>query len=50
MIRVNEDISREKNIVKALVENDVFVEEVRTQSFSLEEYYLSITGGDDDAE
>lgn len=50
MIRVDDDISREKNIVKALVENDVFVEEVRTKSFSLEEYYLSITGGDDDAE
>ncbi len=46
-IRIDEPLSREKNVVKMLVENDIFVKEVACQSFSLEDYYLSITGGED---
>ncbi len=48
-IRIKTELSRENNLVKYLVDNDIFIKEVKTESFSLEEYYLSVTrGGSDD--
>ena len=44
-IRVKAEFDRSKNVVKHLVENDIFVKEVSTGKFTLEDYYLSITGG-----
>ena len=44
-IKIRSELDRSKNIVKLLVDNDIFVKEVRNESFSLEEYYLSVTGG-----
>lgn len=46
MIRIKEELDRSKNVVKALVEKDVFVKEVRQSNMSLEDYYLSVTGGE----
>ena len=42
---VNEELSPEKNIVKLLVNNDIFVKEVVGEEFSLEDYFLKVTGG-----
>lgn len=44
-IRVKAEFDRSKNVVKRLVENDIFVKEVNTGKFTLEDYFLSITGG-----
>ncbi len=44
-LRIGEELTREKDVVRKLVENDIFVKEVRLSSFSLEDYYLSVTGG-----
>lgn len=44
-LRIKDVLSRDKNVLKYLVEHDIFVKEVHQQSFSLEDYYLSITGG-----
>ena len=46
MIRIKEELDRSKNVVKELVEKDIFVKEIRQSSFSLEDYYLSVTGGE----
>ncbi len=42
-LRLPELLDRSRNVVKRLVENDIFVKEVRMDSFSLEDYYLSVT-------
>ena len=34
---------REHNVVRQLVESDIFVKEIRSEKFSLEDYYLEIT-------
>ena len=44
-IKITGEISRSANVVKCLVENDIFVREIKTESFSLEDYYLSVTRG-----
>ncbi len=44
-IRVKAEFDRSKNVVKKLVENDIFVKEVNAGKFTLEDYFLSITGG-----
>ncbi len=43
MLRIKDTLSLEKNVCKALVENNIFVKEIRSQTFSLEDYYLKIT-------
>ena len=42
---VNDELSPEKNIVKLLVSSDIFVKEVFSEEFSLEDYFLKVTGG-----
>lgn len=51
-LRLQEELNRQRNVVKRLVESDVFVKEVRMESFSLEDYYLTVTkeGGKPDGE
>ncbi len=44
---LNEDLSPEKNIVRLLVNNNIFVKEVVAEEFSLEDYFLKVTGGGD---
>ena len=44
-IKISAELDRDINVVKRLVDNDIFVREVKTESFSLEDYYLSVTGG-----
>ncbi len=43
MVRLKSELSKEKDVVKLLVNNDLFVKEVRQQPFSLEDYYLQLT-------
>ena len=52
VIRFRGELDRSHNLVKKLIEQDIFVKEVRIESFSLEEYYLSVTkeGGEQNAE
>ena len=47
-IHISDELSREKNIVKLLVNNDIFVKEVVSEEFSLEDYFLRVTGGGKD--
>lgn len=51
-LRLQEELNRQRNVVKRLVESDVFVKEVRVERFSLEDYYLTVTkeGGKPDGE
>lgn len=45
LIRIGQELDKSKDVVKLLVEKGLFVKEVKLSSFSLEDYYLKVTGG-----
>ena len=45
LIRIDEDLDRTAEINRALVESGIAVTELHTTNISLEDYYLSLTGG-----
>ncbi len=51
-LRMRDIPDRQHDVVKQLVAHDLFVKEVRLDSFSLEDYYLSVTkeGGESDGQ
>lgn len=42
-LRLPQKLDKDTNVVKYLVQKDIFVREVREEFFSLEDYYLSVT-------
>lgn len=49
LIHIGQELDRSKDVVKRLVENGLFIKEVKLSSFSLEDYYLNVTGGNPNA-